>query len=214
MKISKVFTKSFFMASFLLTNLLAVNSVVSANESQPVFDFDKTFDGGIVKCESLEDYNFHLLRGVYKPIALTKSLNGSDFLLEIEFQSCSDLGKTFRFVKDLTFEKKTVTLKNDSPAAGKNRQVKVTLTRKNFRVIAFTQKGKLLLKSPLIKSLEGNFLANLKLSTLKIQTLDTNSSGENFLDLSVQYDYELVNSETGTIIDSGIQSLSAFRLTL
>ncbi len=171
------------MKTFFAALLLSVTLASQATE------LVKLHDGSVAKCESRIDVARHGLSGVYRPLDITKNS------MNIEFLRCTEREGKFAFVRDFSFESRKV-----SPLIAPER--KLVVERRKVSLMLVNGKGNLVDQQLLTKEADGIYSVEFNMISAKDKPIE----------MFVQSRYKLIDAETGSVIDEGLESLGSFRL--
>ena len=162
----------------------------------------KQYDGSVARCETKADAFQHRFSSVYRPIELKQSENQAN--IRIEFLKCVENKDGYGFVRDNNIESRVL-------ADEFIEERKLKIAKKNFSMIAVNGKGKLIDRASLKANDDGTFSAVLN---TKADEYDLSPKGKKSLDVLVQSQFEIIDTNYNQVIDRGIESLGSYRLII
>lgn len=187
-----------FMKSMILASAVLTSAQVMADS------LIKTHDGTIATCQSKLDVETHAVGAIYRPVKIEQT--ESTAKITVEFLKCTSEKNQFKFVRDLSLEKRNSKVTDFSTTDLSKKEI--SMTRSNTSLLAFNGKGNLIDKQVLKRNADGTYSVTINTQAAEY---DNSPTGKKSFEIAVQSEFTLVDS-TGSLIDTGFENLGSYRL--
>ena len=182
------------MKLLLAAFVLSLSSLTHAN------DLIKLLDGSVARCESRIDVARHNITGVYRPVSVVRE--GEMAEIRIEFLRCVESKTKFGFEREAEIEARSV-----RPVMTPERELLVE--RSKISLVVMNGKGELVDRQEMSKGLNGLYIVRVKTEG---RDYDDSPEGKKSLEIHVQANYKITDTETGNVIDQGRDAYGSYRL--